>query len=151
MGRQHWPGFIPCGSAWKRFVRSPTSHTCSVGAWSFTLPCRLARRGLGRSLPRRLARLGFIRPASQNCSAGARSFALSRRLAWWELGQSPRLAYLLDEGLVVRPGFQTCSAGAHSFALPHRIAQRGLGRSPHRLAWWGLVIRPASQTCSMRT
>jgi hypothetical protein len=134
--RQHWPEFIPCGSAWQRFVHSPTSHTCSMGAWSFALPCRLAQQGLGRSscLADLLGVGSFVRPASQNCSVGARSFISSRRLAWWELGNSPSLAYLLGGGLVVRPALQTCSVGAHSFALPHRIAWRGLGRSPRRIA-----------------
>jgi hypothetical protein len=54
-------------------VVRPALQTCSVGAHSFALPHRIARRGLDPS---------------------------SRRLDWWGLGRSPHLADLLGEDLV---------------------------------------------------
>jgi hypothetical protein len=58
-------------------VVHPTSPTCSVRAWSFAPPRKLARRGLGRS-PRLADLLGgalVVHPASQTCSVDTWSFA----------------------------------------------------------------------------
>jgi hypothetical protein len=132
MDHQRRPGLPPCGSV-----------------WSFALPRRLARRGLGCSPHLTYLLRGdlVIRPASQTCSARTWSFAQPynlcsegiwlfappRRLTRWGLGHSPCLVDLFSRGLVVCPTSQTCSVGAWLFTLSRRRAQRGLGRSPRLL------------------
>jgi hypothetical protein len=76
VGRQHRPVFLPCGSAWQGFGRSP----------------RLANL-LDRDL--------VARPALQTCSAGIWSFAPPRELAWRGIVRLPCLADLLDGDLVI--------------------------------------------------
>jgi hypothetical protein len=79
MDQQSRSGFPPCGST-----------------WSYVLPRRLARGGLGRS-PRIVDLLGgdlVACPASQTCSAWTWSLAPPRGLARRRLSRSPCLAGL---------------------------------------------------------
>jgi hypothetical protein len=137
VGQQRWPGFLPCGSAWRELGRSshladllsgdlivrPVSQACSTKAWSFTPPHGLARRGLGCT-PRLVALLGeglVVRLTSWICLAETWSYASPRRFAWRGIGRSSSLVRFLDRDLVVRPVVRTCSANG---------LERGLWAAP---------------------